>query len=80
MMSRVKSGHLHCNRPCPLYPQERTCAAQQPMSAMGEKRTLRHLLDHLVGTRQQRLRNGEAERLRGLQVDVQFDFSGLLHR
>jgi hypothetical protein len=22
----VKSGHLHCNRPCPLYPQKR-CSA-----------------------------------------------------
>jgi hypothetical protein len=40
---------------------------------------IRHLFDHVVGTRQQRLRHGEAERLRGLLVDVQLDFSGLLH-
>ena len=44
-----------------------------------QKRTFRHLFDHVVGTRQQRLRQGEAERLRGLLVDVQLDFSGLLH-
>jgi hypothetical protein len=24
---------------CPLYPQKRTCAAQQVMSALGQKRT-----------------------------------------
>ena len=24
---------------CPLYPQKRSCAAQQPMSALGQKRT-----------------------------------------
>ena len=34
----VKSRHLHCNRPCPLYPQKRTCAVQLGMSAMGQKR------------------------------------------
>ena len=37
------------------------------------------LFDHVVGTRHQRLRHGEAERLRGFLVDVQLDFSGLLH-
>src|SRR5262245_23239574 len=26
-------------RPCPLYPQERTCAVQLGMSALGQKRT-----------------------------------------
>ena len=26
--------------PCLLYPRKRTCAAQQPMSAKGQKRTL----------------------------------------
>jgi len=28
-----------CNRACPLYPQEQTCAVQSEMSAMGQKRT-----------------------------------------
>ena len=36
---------------CPLYPQERTCAAQQRMSALGQKRTYDKLFDHLVGNR-----------------------------
>jgi len=27
------------NRSCPLYPQERTCAAQDAMSAKGQKQT-----------------------------------------
>src|SRR5262245_60807057 len=25
----VKSRHVHCDRPCPLYPQKRTCAVQR---------------------------------------------------
>src|SRR5262249_14156494 len=29
----VISGHVQRNRPCPLYPQKRTCAVQEPMSA-----------------------------------------------
>src|SRR5262249_3842491 len=37
-------------------------------------------LDHFVGAAEQRQRNGEAERLRGLEVDDQLDFRGLLHR
>src|SRR5262249_39795633 len=41
-------------RPCPLYPQKRTCAVQLGMSALGQKRThaaqqRRSLFDHLVG-------------------------------
>src|SRR6516164_1094912 len=34
----------------------------------------------LVGGRQQRFRDGEAERPRGLEVDDEFDFCQLLHR
>ena len=45
------------------------------MSALCQK-----LFDHLVGTSEQRRRHGDAQRLGGLQVDVQFDFSGLLDR
>jgi len=32
-------------------------------------------LDHLVGELQERLRDGEAKRLRGLEVDDQLEFS-----
>src|SRR5277367_1378473 len=38
------------------------------------------LLDHLVGGRQQRFRDGKAERLGGIEVDDQFDFYELLDR
>src|SRR5690348_236064 len=31
-------------RICPLYPRKQTCAVQPRMSAMGQQRTLRHLL------------------------------------
>jgi len=35
----VKSRHSHRKKPCPLYPQKRTCAAQLEMSALGQWRT-----------------------------------------
>ena len=43
---------------------------QKVMSALPLKADITNLFDHIVGTRQQRLRNGEAERLRGPLVDV----------
>src|SRR4029453_140879 len=49
------------------------------MSAKGHKRTLR-LLDHLVGRGKQRLRNGQAERLCGLEIDNQLILGRRLHR
>jgi hypothetical protein len=36
--------------------------------------------DHLVGAHEQRERDGEAERLRSLEVDEQLDLGGLLER
>src|SRR5262245_13289444 len=44
------------------------------MSAKGQKRTLHSLFDHLVGSGEQRRRNGKAKRLRGLEVDGQLVF------
>jgi len=38
------------------------------------------LFDHLVGAQQERLRDGQAERLGGGQVDDQFEFGRLLDR
>ena len=41
---------------------------------------LAHLFDHLVGRGEQRLREGEAKRLCGLEIDVQHHLGGLLDR
>src|SRR5712691_419920 len=50
-------------------------------AAFDPKPTLREpLLDHLVSTAEQWKRDGEAERLRGLEVGDQLDFCGLLDR
>src|SRR5262249_49285425 len=35
----VKSGHVHCTSPCPLYPRKRTLVLHKRMSALGQKRT-----------------------------------------
>src|SRR5258708_13769836 len=37
-------------------------------------------LDHLVGTREQRRRHSETERLRGCKIDDEIEFRGLLDR
>src|SRR5262245_29694816 len=66
-------------RSCPLYSRKRTCAVRSSMSAKGQKRTLR-LLDDLVGRGKQRLRNGQADRLRGLEIDNQLILGRRLHR
>src|SRR5262245_59815570 len=39
-ISALGHEHLHCDRPCPLYPQEQTLALHKSMSAWGQKRTL----------------------------------------
>ena len=50
------------------------------MSALGQKRTLPASFDQLVGAREDRCWHSDAERLRGLKLDDQLDFSGLLDR
>ena len=52
-------------------------AAAPPSSAMNSRRCS---FDHLVGAREERRRNVEAERLRGLEIDHQLDLRNLLHR
>jgi hypothetical protein len=55
------------------------------MSALGQKLTHAaqqrgSLFDHLVGAILYRLRHGNAERVRSLEVEEQLDFACLLHR
>jgi hypothetical protein len=38
------------------------------------------LFDYPIGAAEQRNRESETERLRGLEIDDQFNFRGLLHR
>jgi hypothetical protein len=70
----------HRKRSCLPYPQKRTCAAQQVMSALGQKRTLRHSFDHLVGTLLNMKRDVESERLGGPDIDNQLKLGRLFDR
>src|SRR4029453_12241441 len=76
----VKSRHSRRKKPCLLYSQKQTCVVQLRMSAKGQKRTSRPSFDPLVSTILHRLRRGNAESLRGLEVEEQLDFACLLHR
>jgi hypothetical protein len=48
--------------------------------AFGGKADMRPSFDHLVSAILHRLRHGNAERLRGLEVEEQLDSACLLHR
>jgi len=52
-----------------LLPKADMCGALTDV-CFGPEADITNLFDHIVGTRQQRLRNGEAKRLRGPLVDV----------
>src|SRR5262245_18760783 len=58
------------NRPCPLFPQKRTHAAQQERS----------LFDQLVGELLEMQRHVEAECLCGLEVDHKLELGRCLYR
>ena len=63
---------------CPLYTRKRTSKSPTAMSAMGHERNSRALFDHLIGAREKRRRDFEAERLGGLEVYDEFEARGLL--
>jgi hypothetical protein len=74
-----KSRHVPRKWSCPLCPSKRTCAVQQLMSALGQKRTLHVVLfDHFVGAGEECGRHGEAKHLGSLAVKNQFELCGLL--
>src|SRR5262249_37238656 len=50
------------------------------MSALGQKRTLRDLIDYFVGAAEQRRKHSEAERFGGLEVDHKLILGRRLHR
>ena len=65
---------------CLRYPRKRTSIRATYMSALCQKRTPADSFDHLVGGREQRLRNGQSERFGGLNIDRQFKLRRELHR
>jgi hypothetical protein len=65
----------------PITALKRTCprVAFVPLPVVSS-RSRRKLFDHLVGAGEQRRGQGEGEGFRRLQVDQQFEFSGLINR
>jgi hypothetical protein len=63
----------------PLYPQKQTLELSRVMSALCQKRTLAHLLDHLVSGHLQRQRQLQAKCLGSLEVDDELEFRRLLY-
>src|SRR5262249_31247601 len=54
-------------------------ALSNPMSALGQKQTLAILFNHVIRTSEQRRRNCEAQRFRGLEVNHQLVLGWGLH-
>jgi hypothetical protein len=61
-------------------PESRHSLLRPACPLCAKRRHSAKLFDHLVGTREQRLRDGKAERLCGFQIDDQLVFGGRLHR
>jgi hypothetical protein len=57
--------------------QKQTCAVQLAMSALGHKRTLAHLFDHLVRDREQLRGDFDAQRPGGLEINHQLELGWL---
>jgi hypothetical protein len=58
----------------------RDFGATQHMTRAARLINARSLLDHLVGAPEQRQRDGETERLGGLEIDNELDFCKQLDR
>ena len=74
-----------CPLACPLTPESGRVADMGTGSNSARTGLMQcsnedALFDHLVGAREQRWRDGEAERLGGLEIDHQLVFGRCLHR
>jgi len=58
----------------PLYPRKPTFIVRNGMSEKCQKRKWLALFDDLVGAGEQRGRHVKAQRLRGLEIDHEFEF------
>src|SRR5688572_24062492 len=74
---RAPTVAASCPSGAPYSVTVRGCSASK--RASGES-AFTPLLDDLIGPREDRLRKGKTERLRGLQVDGQLQFGHLLNR
>ena len=71
-------------RVCSLYLNHPTLAVRAAASrctrtGREQMQQATSLLDHLVGAQQKRLRERQAKRLGGFEIDDQFVFDGILH-
>ena len=67
-------------RSCLLYPRKADMCGATRRCPLCAKSGHAHLFDHLVRTRLQCRRHAQAERLGGLEVDVQLNFCCPLYR
>src|SRR5215475_13859723 len=63
-----------------VYPRKRTNSRHLRRSALCQKRTLARLFDHVVGAGEKRFRDGQSDRLCGLEVYDQLEFGRQLNR
>jgi hypothetical protein len=74
--SGSRLGHSTASAQCPNCPRKRKSIRPLAMSQKCQKQSF----DQLVGAAKQRQRDGQAERLGGLEVDDELNFCGLLDR
>jgi hypothetical protein len=76
-MTRGRCGSLRLHRNG-LAPSTFRRSPGAPVHSIHAPKQTASLFDHLVGKREQLIRNLKAERLGGLEVDHQLEFGGLL--
>src|SRR4051812_11015231 len=74
----VKLCRADAVAPWPLFPQLQTLSDPRS-AARGQKHPWCHSFDNLVGTQVERRREGDAERLGGLEIDYELELGRLQH-